>query len=50
MKKMKLKTNNYIKEKDTKRNFSIKVFAPRKIDPRQMKMKSTTIIQKEYYL
>ena len=41
--------NKHIKEKEPKRKSSRKIFAPKKVDPHQMKMNSVTVRQKEFY-
>jgi hypothetical protein len=41
--------NKHIKEKEPKRKASTKVFAPKKMAPHQIKMKSVKVIQKEFY-
>ena len=41
--------NKHIKAKEPQRNFSRKDYAPKKTSPHQMKMKSVTVRQKEFY-
>jgi hypothetical protein len=42
-------TNKHIKEKEPQRKFSRKSYAPKKTSHHQMKMKSVTVRQKEFY-
>jgi hypothetical protein len=42
-------TNKHIKEKEPQRKFSRKDDAPKKTSHHQMKMKSVTVRQKEFY-
>jgi hypothetical protein len=43
------KANKHIKEKELQRKFSIKYYATKKTSYHQMKMKSMTMRQEEFY-
>jgi hypothetical protein len=43
------KANKHIKAKEPQRKFSRKTYAPKKTSHHQMKMKSVTVRQKEFY-
>jgi hypothetical protein len=47
--KVNQKANKHIKAKEPQRNFSRKAYAPKKTFHHQMKMKSMTVRQKEFY-
>jgi hypothetical protein len=49
MMKVTQKENKHIKEKEPQRKFSRKAYAPKKTSHHQMKMKSVTVRQKEFY-
>jgi hypothetical protein len=49
MMKVTQKENKHIKENEPQRMFSRKSYAPKKTSHHQMKMKSVTVRQKEFY-
>jgi HD superfamily phosphodiesterase len=49
MMKVTQKTNTHIKEKELQRNISRKSYASKKTSHHQMKMKSVTVRQEEFY-